>query len=176
MVLVAPGANISEWWRTALVVVFSSLLLLILLIAFLRYFQPILKKFNMLSDGKTIQATRNLPLAGLTSLGVWGLNGLRLVILLYAFNLQPDYTHWLFLLAYCIWASSITSIAANLLFFIPLGLGAIELSLLALLGLVVPVTPTLLLIVALNRILQVANDLLFALLAATLEFTTPHPL
>ncbi|NWJ46630.1 MAG: hypothetical protein HXX08_12180 [Chloroflexi bacterium] len=108
-------------------------------------------------------------------MGVWGLNGLRLVILLYAFNLQPDYTHWFFLLAYCIWASSITSIAANLLFFIPLGLGAIELSLLALLGLVVPITPTLLLIVALNRILQVANDLVFALLAAALEFTTPHP-
>ena len=172
LILVAPSANKGESWSIALVVGFSSLLMLLLLAVYLRYFYPFLKKFNLMSGMYSSRKIGNLPLAGITSLAVWGLNGLRLTLLLYTFAPSPEYSRLPYLLFYCIWVSSITSSASNLFFFLPLGLGAVELSLLTLLGLVLPSSPTILLVVTLNRILQVANDLIVALYAVSRELSS----
>ncbi len=88
----------------------------------------------------------------LLSASFWLLNGLRLWVMALTFGpTQPS------LLPYFVWVGAVTTLLSALFFFVPLGLGVVELSLGWWLGLVLPWHQALV-IVALNRLLRTAND------------------
>ncbi len=89
----------------------------------------------------------------------WLLNGLKLWVLALAFGPIEFQA-----LPYLIWVGAITTLLSALFFFVPLGLGVVELSLGGWLALFLP-WHQVVGIVALNRLLRTANDFFFLALA-----------
>ena len=116
-----------------------------------RYFGPLFKK---LAGPPALPGLNFWPATSYSSL-FWLINGGRLAALALAFgplelNLWP----------YLVWAGAVTTVLSGLFFFVPLGLGVIELSLAGWLAVVLP-WPTVLAIVTLNRFLRTLNDFFF---------------
>ncbi len=145
-----------EWWRSGLVSVFSVGLVVALLGGYRRYFQPLTRRLPGL---ETIALSpKALTLAALSSLGVWLLYGLRLGLILLACRAYLTPADPLRLELFLTWTGAISGIALALFFFIPLGLGAVELSLATFLGLLTNDWPLLLAVLLLNRVVQIVND------------------
>ena len=153
-----------------------GLLVLVLTLA-LRYLRPLLVRYESLrrkSDpaplsapispsfiGKGAQVLgSSLLLPAAWSLGFWLANGLRLWLLAVALGGGWSPLYWL-------WAGAFSAVAAALFFFVPLGLGVVEASL------VWAATPVIgasgaLALVALNRLSRTANDVVFTLVGYVL--------
>ena len=128
-----------------------------------RYLAPLLRK---LAGRQAIPKISLWSAAGFSAL-FWLSNGLRLTLLILAFG--PVNLGWL---PYLICAGAATTVLSGLFFFVPLGLGVIELSLAGWLAVILP-WPTVLAVVALNRLLRTLNDFFFLALAKLLPTRLP---
>ncbi len=111
--------------------------------------------FGLLKFKEKFERPLTLWKPALASALFWLLNGFRLWLMALAFGPTG-----LPLVPYMVWAGATTTLITTFFFFIPLGLGVVELSLGWWLGLVLP-WPQALAILALNRFIRTANDLFF---------------
>ena len=147
---VDPPASI---WLILIILMVLGLGVLLLLP---RYLQPLLRWLGR--EWESLPRFRPWVPVGYSAL-FWLINGLRFEVLAWAFgSASPGL--WLYLVC----AGAATTVLSGLFFFVPLGLGVIELSLSGWLTLVLPV-PVALAIVALNRLLRTINDFFFLGLA-----------
>lgn len=153
------GVTQDDWWRSNLVMVFSVGLVTAAVLSYRRYFQPLIKRLP--DFGPKIRLSRHaFGKAILSSLGVWLLCGVRLSLILLGCqaNLMPGHPFQLIL--FLTWVAAISGIALAIFFFIPLGLGAVELSMATFLGLITSDWPLIVAVLLLNRVIQIANDLI----------------
>lgn len=150
VVLGLIGLNLWSLWS---VVALSLLAGTGLLLALPRYLLPLFRKL-----AKPVRPFSPWSPA-LRSALFWLLNGLRLWWLSLAFGPAS-----LNLLPYLILAGAATTLLSALFFFVPLGLGVVEVSLGWWLSLVLP-WPVALAIVALNRVSRTLNDFIFLALS-----------
>jgi hypothetical protein len=140
-------------------------LLAIIPLLFRRYIHPLFVRLKLTGSERTA-SYNSLYRVLYFSIAVWLLNGLKLFALTVSLIPLDRFTEPHYLLAYLLSAGALSGLASNLFFFIPLGLGAVELSLAGLLSLVIPDTSSLLSFLLINRLVQILNDLIFAGLAA----------
>lgn len=114
-----------------------------------RYLAPLLRPLVKLEE--PLKLARPVSFSAL----FWLFNGIRLWWLALAFGPTP-----LQLLPLLICAGAMTTLLSAVFFFVPLGLGVVEVSLGWWLALVLP-WPQVVAIVALNRVLRTINDVLF---------------
>ncbi len=120
--------------------------------------KPLLTKFFRPEQTQT--TLRCWQPAGFSAL-FWFLNGLKLACLGLAFGAVPLS---LLNLLYLVSAGAAITLLSGLFFFVPLGLGVIEISLAAWLALLWP-WPIVLVAVTFNRVLRTINDLVFMAIA-----------
>ncbi len=151
------GSELAEAGRVGLVSLLVLGLLLSTVLLLPRYFQPLI---NRLPDfGPKVNLKRPaLFRATASSLLVWLLCGLRLGAILLACQANLTQLDPLRMTLYLTWVSAISGIALALFFFVPLGLGAVELGLATFLGLLTNDWPLILAVLLLNRVVQIVTD------------------
>jgi hypothetical protein len=162
LVIILVGAASPPLW---LVVGLVAALALGLLAGLPRYLLPLVQGWLKVKPGRPLSPWSPT----LRSTLFWLLNGVRLWGLVLAFG--P--ANWS-LIVYLVLAGAATTLFSAFFFFVPFGLGIIEVSLGWWLSLVLP-WPVTLLIVALNRVSRTLNDFIFLGLSKLLYRVVPAP-